>query len=85
MQRLDPGEFFILGLDNMPGGEVCGGAGEHLVDSSFVKVPLFPVAPVFVRDLPALFRGIHPVLEPAELFFLVNLQPKFYNDSAPIV
>ena len=54
LQRLCPGVPLVIGLDHRPRRMLRTRPRKHLVDCHAVLVPLLPVAPVLVRDLPLL-------------------------------
>ncbi len=62
------GEALLLGGDNVPGGELVIGAGEHVFGGSVVGAVLGAVAPILVGELPALQRIGLAALESGELF-----------------
>ena len=47
--------------------------------------PIFAVTPILFSDLPLFGGRILTVVETAKLFILVDMQPEFYDDSAPVV
>lgn len=57
---------------------------QHFIDSNFVLIPLFTVAPIFIGNLPLLVWILLTFLKTSKLCILVNLNPEFQDDSAPI-
>ena len=78
-QRLDHLESrvaLIVRFDQGPRGIFRARATDHLVDAAFVFVPLFAVAPIFIRKFLALIRRRLSLLKPRGLLILVDVQPE---------
>ena len=58
---------------------------KHLIHSILILIPFFPVAPVLIRYLPSLLRGVLPVLKTRKLRILVYLDPELYYYRAPVL
>ena len=81
LQHLQPREVLVVALDERPWRGACAGALDHLVDGALVVGPLRPVAPVLVRQLPALVPGLLALLETAQLFVLRDVDPVLDQDD----
>ena len=77
---------YFLSLDSkMYQGAKSGiGLHEHFVDGRLVEIPFLTVSPVLVRDLPLFFRRILTLREALKLGLLVDLNPEFDHDGAPV-
>ena len=58
---------------------------EHFINSFFILIPFFTVAPVFICDLPLFFRIILTLGKTFKLCILINLYPEFDDHSPPVV
>ena len=72
----------VIRLDQRPGGVRGGGALDHVGGGLLVGVPLATVAPVLLGNLELLEAGFLPLLEPAQLLFLGDLEPELGDDGA---
>src|SRR5512145_2714230 len=79
---LDPREVLVVARDERPRGPERARAGHHLVHRLLVLVPLLPVAPVIVTELPALVRRLRALLEALQLLGFRDVQPELHEHDA---
>ena len=83
-QDFKSGESFVVGGNEIPGGECIVRERQHVAHGGFVGRPLSAIAPVFVVDFVMLVRRLFARAETGELFVFGNLQPVFHHNSAVI-
>ena len=54
IQGTNTGETFTVPLDNSPGGIGGMGPEKHIIGRFFIRLPFFPVSPVFLAQFPSL-------------------------------
>ena len=64
-QDFDARMLLVVACNQVPGGDIGMGAGQHVIDRYFVERPSVAVAPVVRGDLEALETGFLALLEAA--------------------
>src|SRR6185295_12083659 len=82
--RVQARRLLVVGSDDVPRGELRIGVVEHDVAGARVVVPAFPGRQVHRTQLPLADGIFNPLLEPAFLLLVADLQPHLDQDGPAI-
>src|SRR4051794_3511745 len=82
LEHGDPRVALLFGGHQVPGRQLVVGAGEHLLGGAVVVAVAGPVAPILLRQLPALERVVLAAAEPGQLLLVADVQPELHQDAS---
>src|SRR6266536_3325804 len=78
----DPGEPLVVGRNDVPGGPLSAGGGDHLFVGTRIILPEVSLLGVGRRELPVLVRVVQPRQQPLLLFLSRDVQEELPDDRA---